>query len=129
MDQQEKKKKRETFSIGWLKPLQVTANIYFIFFWQKATVLRTDEIQELYFDGYSKGVVDLIVHTLFFMAYKYTSQIVFRMHSGSCTLACLFYIIKQGGLQEVFYNMERKKYWKNLQRKKYRFFTKRGHSF
>jgi hypothetical protein len=64
VDQQEKGKRRETFSIGWLKPLQVTSNTNFIFLCQKATVSRVDEVQKLYFDGHSKGAIDLTTYTL-----------------------------------------------------------------
>jgi hypothetical protein len=40
-DQQEKKKKRENFSIGWLKPLLATCDANFIFFLLKRNSIMT----------------------------------------------------------------------------------------
>jgi hypothetical protein len=43
-DQLEKGKRKETFTIGWLKPLQATCNADFMFLCQKATISGLDEI-------------------------------------------------------------------------------------
>jgi hypothetical protein len=74
-DQLEKGKRRKTFSIGWLKPLQATCNADFMFLCQNTTVSRLDEVQELYFEGHSRGGIDLITNTLACMAYKAKNRI------------------------------------------------------
>jgi hypothetical protein len=42
--QREKKKREETFTIDWLKPLQAISKIDFIFFCQKATISNAEEV-------------------------------------------------------------------------------------
>jgi hypothetical protein len=74
-DQLEKGKRQETFSIGWLKPLQATCNTDFMFFCQKATVSGPEEVQELYFKGHLRGRADLTTNTLACMAYKAKSRV------------------------------------------------------
>jgi hypothetical protein len=74
-EQLEKGKRRETFSIGWLKPLQATCNADFMFLCQKATVFGLEEVQELYFEGHSRTGADLATNTLACMAYKAKSRV------------------------------------------------------
>jgi hypothetical protein len=74
-DQLEKRKRREIFNIGWLKPLQATCNADFMFLCQKATVSGPCEVQELYFEGHSRGGTDLSTNTLVYMAYKAKSRV------------------------------------------------------
>jgi hypothetical protein len=73
-DQREKGKKKETFSIGWLKRLQAISNIFFC---QKATMSNAEEVQELYFDGHLKRGTDLTAKTLISMAYKAKNRVSF----------------------------------------------------
>ena len=44
-DQSERQKRKETFSIGCLKPLQATSSTDFIFLCQKTTMSYIEEIQ------------------------------------------------------------------------------------
>ena len=74
-DQREKRKRRETFSIGWLKPLQATSNTDFNFLCKKATVSNVEETQELFFDRHSRGGTGLTANTLASMAYKAKSRV------------------------------------------------------
>ena len=71
----EKKKRKETFSIGWLKTFQAISKIDFILFCQKAILSNAEEVQELYFDGHSRKVINLTANTLASVTNKAKSKV------------------------------------------------------
>jgi hypothetical protein len=74
-DQHNKRKRKETYNVGWLKPLQATYDINFIFHSKKMIILRPNEIQELYFEGHSKERTGLTTNILACMAYKTKNRV------------------------------------------------------